>query len=82
MSLEETAWVTNWGYRCVNRDTTCPRPEFVYRSAMADGLALKKYTFGPDVIVFVGQQRFGEHRSLGEIHQAPKEGRSPSASGG
>ncbi|MEA3308384.1 MAG: hypothetical protein U9Q70_02570 [Chloroflexota bacterium] len=70
VSLEEVARVTNWGYRCVNRATTCPQPEAVYRSVLADGLTLKNYTFGLDVIVFVGQQRFGEYRSLGEIHQA------------
>lgn len=70
VSLKEIAKVTNWGYRCVNRHTICPRPDAVYRSMMADGLALKNYTFGLDVIAFVGQQRFGEHRSLGEILQA------------
>ena len=37
---------------------------------MADGLTLKNYTFSLDVIVFIGQKRFGEHRSLSEIHQA------------
>lgn len=70
VTLEEVAQVTNWGYRCVNRATTCPKPDAVYRSVRADGLALKNYTFGLDVIVFIGQQRFGEHRSLSEIHQA------------
>lgn len=70
VSLEEIAKVTNWGYRCVNRDTTCPRPEMVYRSGIADGLALKGYTFGLDVIVFVGQQRLQEKKTLGEIHEA------------
>ncbi len=70
ISLAETAKVTNWGYRCANRETICPKPDKVYRSAMADGLAIKKYTFGLDVIVFVGQQRFGEFRSLSEIHQS------------
>ncbi len=70
VSLGEVAKVTNWGYRCANRETTCPKPDEVYRSVMADGLALKNYTFGLDVIVFVGQQRFGECRSLAEIHQA------------
>jgi len=64
--------VTNWGYRCVNRDTICPQPDQVYRSALADGLALKGYNYGLDVIVFVGQQRFDEHRNVGEIHQALK----------
>jgi len=68
--LGEIAKVTNWGYRCVNRDTACPQPGHVYRSAMADGLALKGYNYGLDVIVFVGQQRFDEHRTVGEIHRA------------
>lgn len=71
--LGEIAQVTNWGYRCVNRDTTCPKPKQVYRSALADGLALKGYNYGLDVIVFVGQQRFDEHRTVGEIHQALQE---------
>jgi hypothetical protein len=70
VTLHEIAQVTNWGYRCVKRHTTCPQPKVVYRSAAADGLALKGYTFGLDVVAFVGQQRFGEHRALGEIHQA------------
>ena len=68
--LGEIARVTNWGYRCVNRDTKCAKPKQVYRSAMADGFALKGYNYGLDVIVFVGQQRFDEHRTVGEIHQA------------
>jgi hypothetical protein len=70
ITLVETAQVTNWGYRCVNRETMCPQPEQVYRSAMADGLALKGYNFGLDVIVFVGQQHFEEHRTVREIHRA------------
>jgi hypothetical protein len=70
ITLGETAQVTNWGYRCVNRETMCPQPEQVYRSARADGLALKGYNFGLDVIVFVGQQHFEGHRTVREIHQA------------
>jgi hypothetical protein len=37
---------------------------------MADGLALKGYNFGLDVIVFVGQRHFEDHQTVGEIHQA------------
>jgi hypothetical protein len=37
---------------------------------MADGLALKGYNYGLDVIVFVGQQHFESHQTVGEIHQA------------
>lgn len=70
IGMAEIAKITNWGYRCVNRATDCPKPDHVYRSAMADGLALKGYNYGLDVVVFVGQQRFDEHRTVGEIHQA------------
>jgi hypothetical protein len=73
ISLREVARVTNWGYRCINRETTCPQPQVVYRSAMADGLALKGYNFGIDVIVFVGQERFEEDHAVGKIHQALQE---------
>jgi hypothetical protein len=37
---------------------------------MADGLTLKGYNYGLDVIVFVGQQHFENHQTVGEIHQA------------
>ncbi len=70
VSMEEIAKVTNWGYRCENREDTCPQPEIVYRSGLADGLTLKGYTFGLDVIVFVGQQRFDNKQTLGELHEA------------
>ena len=33
-------------------------------------MALPKHEFGLDVIAFVGQQRYGHHRSVPEIHQA------------
>ena len=70
IAFGEIARVTNWGYRCANRETSCPKPGHVYRSAMADGLALKGYNFGLDVIVFVGQRHFEDHQTVGEIHQA------------
>ena len=70
IAFGEIAQVTNWGYRCVNRETSCPKPKQVYRSAMADGLALKGYNFGLDVIVFVGHRHFDNHQTVGEIHQA------------
>jgi len=70
ITFGEIAQVTNWGYRCVNRETSCPKPKQVYRLAMADGLALKGYNFGLDVIVFVGQRHFANHQTVGEIHKA------------
>jgi hypothetical protein len=41
-----------------------------YRPEAEGRLALPKHAFGLDVIAFVGQQRYGHHRSVPEIHQA------------
>ncbi len=68
-TMNETAKVSNWGYRC--RQESCSN-NLLYRSAQADGIALKGYNFGLDVIVFIGQQRFNQHRNLSEIHQQLK----------
>ncbi len=46
--MKEIAKVATWGYRCENRETTCPQPHIVYRSGIADGFALKGYTFELD----------------------------------
>jgi len=77
ISFGEIARVTNWGYRCVNRETGCLKPNHVYRSATADGLALKGYNFGLDVVVFVGQRHFEDHQTVGEIHQALQDEKIP-----
>ncbi|MGB0383639.1 MAG: transposase [Ardenticatenaceae bacterium] len=69
ISLNETAKVTNWGYCC--QEDSCPPT--IYRSAEADGLALKGYNFALDVIVFIGQERFNQHRNLTEIHSSLSE---------
>ena len=77
ISFGVIARVTNWGYRCVNRETGCLKPNHVYRSATADGLALKGYNFGLDVVVFVGQRHFEDHQTVGEIHQALQDEKIP-----
>ena len=68
IGLEETAIVFNQAYRCRDRDI-CSYPERVYRSGYADGLVLPYYSYGLDVIVYIGQQRLRQKRTIPEIHQ-------------
>ncbi len=67
-TLDKTARVFNQAYRCQNR-ASCGQPERVYRSAYADGLSLPYYTYGLDIIVYIGQQRMRQHRTIPEIHK-------------
>ncbi len=61
--------IDNQAYRCSDKEN-CPYPERVYRSAYADGLSMPYHTYGLDVLVYIGQQRLRQHRTLPEIHQA------------
>jgi hypothetical protein len=54
--------------RCCN--TACPQCRQPYRPEEEGRLALPKHEFGLDVIAFVGQRRYGHHRSVPEIYQA------------
>ncbi len=72
-SRKGTAEVYNQGYRCRDRES-CLHPERVYRSVYADGLSLSYYTYGLDVIVYIGQQRLRENQSIPAIHRALREG--------
>jgi hypothetical protein len=72
-SLKGTAEVYNQGYRCQDRES-CGHPKRVYRSVYADGLSLPYYTYGLDVIVYIGQQRLRETQSIPAIHRALREG--------
>src|SRR5262249_60938479 len=54
--------------RCLN--TACPQCRQPYRPEEEGHLALPKHEFGLDVIAFVGQRRYGHHRSVPEIYQA------------
>jgi hypothetical protein len=71
-SLEGTAEVYNQAYRCPAGEL-CAHPQRVYRSAYADGLSLPYYTYGLDVIVYIGQHRLREHQTLPAIQQALRE---------
>jgi len=68
ISLEETARVYNQAYRCRDRDI-CNHAKRVYRSGYADGLSLPYHSYGLDVVVYIGQQRLREKRTIPEIHQ-------------
>jgi hypothetical protein len=54
--------------RCLNAN--CPQVRQPYRPEAEGRFALPKHEFGLDVIAFVGNQRYGQHRSIPEIHQA------------
>ena len=69
ISLNGTCRVSNLAYRCCNNET-CPHPRRVYRSGYADGLSMSYYSYGLDVIVYIGQQRLREKRTIPEIHRA------------
>jgi hypothetical protein len=53
------------GYRCNNHQ--CFQSGTVYRSAEAENMSMKYLTFGMDVLALVGQLRFKEHKTIGEI---------------
>ena len=63
ISLDGTVRVFNQAYRCCDREN-CSQPNRVYRSGYADGLSLSYYTYGLDVIVYIGQQRLREKRTI------------------
>jgi hypothetical protein len=67
-TLEAVLGLTLQIRRCLNQ--ACPHVHHPHRPAQEGRLALPKHEFGLDVIAFVGQQRYGHHRSIPEIHQA------------
>ena len=64
-------YVTSYGYRCCNPE--CPEPAEVYRSKEAEALSVPGCSYGLDVIVEIGYQRFWQQRTISEIHTALKE---------
>jgi len=59
-------YVISHGYRCSNPD--CPEASVVYASQEAEALSLPGCSYGLDVIVEVGYQRFWQQRTVSEIH--------------
>src|SRR5438093_9579215 len=72
-TLEAVLGLTLQIRRCLNQ--ACPHVHHPHRPEQEGRLALPKHAFGLDVIAFVGQQRYGHHRSVPEIHQALRERR-------
>jgi len=52
--------------RCPNKD--CPRYHKPYRPECEGGWALPKHEFGLDVLAAIGNQRYRQHQTVGEIH--------------
>jgi len=71
VTLDGRFHVFSQGYRCSN--PACPCPEAIYRSAEAEALSLPECSFGVDVMVEVGYQRFWMRRTVLEIHTSLKE---------
>jgi hypothetical protein len=69
--LEGRFHVFSQGYHCPNPE--CPKPQTVYRSAEAETLSVPKCSYGIDVMVEVGYQRFWLQRTIQEIHRSLKE---------
>lgn len=66
ITLKEVLHVVHRGYRCPFPD--CPGHQRLYRSSEADALALPGFTFGLDIVLFVGHLRLQEHKTVDEIH--------------
>jgi hypothetical protein len=67
-TVEELVSLTLVVRTCRNR--TCTRYHQPYRPEAEGTLALPQGEFGLDVIALVGRLRYGEHRSVPEIHRA------------
>src|SRR6266516_3206454 len=67
-TLDAVLGLTLQSRRCLNQ--ACPHLHQPHRPEQEGRLALPKHEFGLDVIAFVGQQRYGHHRSVSDIHQA------------
>jgi len=55
ITREQVIRLVHCGYRCPHPE--CCGRKTLYRSAEADALALAGFTFGLDIVLFVGQRR-------------------------
>jgi hypothetical protein len=67
ITFDQIIHVVHRGYRCPKDD--CEGKSILYRSMEADALALSGFTFGLDVVLWVGHLRLMEHKTVDEIHQ-------------
>ena len=77
ITLRQVIRLVHCGYRCPQPE--CPGRKMLYRSAEADALALAGFTFGLDIVLFVGHQRLREHQTVDEIHQSLSQQLAPLA---
>src|SRR2546423_44219 len=77
VTLKQVIRLVHCGYRCPHPE--CPGRNTLYRSAEADALALAGFTFGLDIVLFVGHLRLSEHKTVDEIHQILSEQLAPLA---
>jgi hypothetical protein len=77
ITLKQTIRLVHCGYRCPQPD--CAGRNTLYRSAEADALALAGFTFGLDIVLFVGHRRLSEHQTVDEIHRSLSEQLAPLA---
>lgn len=75
ITLKQVIRLVHCGYRCPHPE--CSGGKTLYRSAEADALALAGFTFGLDIVLFVGYQRLREHKTVDEIHQSLLEQLAP-----
>ena len=67
-TFHEETHVHNMGYRCIDDDCHNQHNRRYYHSAQADALTIKGYTYGLDVITYIGFERTKYHRNIKEIH--------------
>src|SRR5260370_20829951 len=77
ITLKQVIRLVHCGYRCPHPE--CSGRKTLYRSAEADALALAGFTFGLDIVLFVGSQRLREHKTVDEIHQSLSQQLAPLA---
>jgi len=75
ITLQQVIRLVHCGYRCPHPE--CSGRKTLYRSAEADALALAGFTFGLDIVLFVGQRRLREHQTVDEIHHSLSERLAP-----
>jgi Transposase, Mutator family len=75
VTLDGVIRVVHCGSRCPTPD--CATATRLYRSTVADGLALPGFTFGLDIVLLVGHLRLASHQTVDEVHAALQARLSP-----
>ena len=67
--LSGAYYIINQAYRCACATCRESWPQ-VYSSVYADGLSLAYQSYGLEVIVYIGNERLRNHKTMAEIHDA------------